>query len=177
MMGLTLVAASASAAIVYVAHNGNSSSNWLPVCQQFGDFCEGTSGAVVASFIAAALLMCLVILSAFALKRSTWKSAFVSIKFLYALIYIHLCESEKGKSRKDVWFGFVMLCNSGCIVNHVVNQSFIFCIFCFPFAYIIVVSKRTNFKLLFAGLYWKISFNIFFFGISDLWHKALRVFR
>ncbi|KFK28903.1 hypothetical protein AALP_AA7G063100 [Arabis alpina] len=71
MMGLTMVAASASAAIVYVAHNGNSSSNWLPVCQQFGDFCEGTSGAVVASFIAAALLMCLVILSAFALKGWT----------------------------------------------------------------------------------------------------------
>ncbi|CAN8247086.1 unnamed protein product [Cochlearia groenlandica] len=71
MMGLTIAAASASAAIVYLAHNGNSSSNWLPVCQQFGDFCQGTSGAVVASFIAAALLMFLVILSAFALKRST----------------------------------------------------------------------------------------------------------
>ncbi|KAJ0259040.1 Casparian strip membrane protein 3 [Hirschfeldia incana] len=71
MMGLTMIAASASAAIVYLAHNGNSSSNWLPVCQQFGDFCQGTSGAVVASFIAAALLMVLVILSAFALKRST----------------------------------------------------------------------------------------------------------
>lgn len=71
MMALTFMAASASAAIVYLAHNGNSSSNWLPVCQQFGDFCQGTSGAVVASFIAAALLMILVILSAFALKRST----------------------------------------------------------------------------------------------------------
>ncbi|KAL0740999.1 hypothetical protein Bca4012_082512 [Brassica carinata] len=71
MMGLTMMAASASAAIVYLAHNGNSSSNWLPVCQQFGDFCQGTSGAVVASFIAAALLMFLVVLSAFALKRST----------------------------------------------------------------------------------------------------------
>uniref|UniRef100_A0A1J3JKH9 CASP-like protein n=1 Tax=Noccaea caerulescens TaxID=107243 RepID=A0A1J3JKH9_NOCCA len=71
MMGLTMMAASASAAIVYLAHNGNSSSNWLPVCQQFGDFCQGTSGAVVASFIAGALLMILVILSAFALKRST----------------------------------------------------------------------------------------------------------
>lgn len=71
MMGLTMIAASASAAIVYLAHNGNSSSNWLPVCQQFGDFCQGTSGAVVASFIVAALLMVLVILSAFALKRST----------------------------------------------------------------------------------------------------------
>ncbi|CAH2060945.1 unnamed protein product [Thlaspi arvense] len=71
MMGLTMMAASASATIVYLAHNGNSSSNWLPVCQQFGDFCQGTSGAVVASFIAAALLMILVILSAFALKRST----------------------------------------------------------------------------------------------------------
>ncbi|XP_010557426.1 PREDICTED: casparian strip membrane protein 3 [Tarenaya hassleriana] len=69
MVAVTTGVAAASAAIVYLAHNGSPSANWLPVCQQFGDFCQGTSGAVVASFIAAALLMLLVVLSAFALRR------------------------------------------------------------------------------------------------------------
>ncbi|XP_039035940.1 casparian strip membrane protein 1-like [Hibiscus syriacus] len=39
MAGLTTAAASASASIIYLAHNGNSNTNWLPFCQQFGDFC------------------------------------------------------------------------------------------------------------------------------------------
>ncbi|KAK6126464.1 hypothetical protein DH2020_039800 [Rehmannia glutinosa] len=59
----------ASAAIVYLAHNGNSDANWLAICQQFNDFCQRTSGAVVAAFVAAVLLIFLVVLSAVALKR------------------------------------------------------------------------------------------------------------
>ncbi|KAG6763191.1 hypothetical protein POTOM_033729 [Populus tomentosa] len=69
MMGLTTSAASASAAIVYLAHNGNSISNWNAFCQQFNNFCQQVSSAVVASFLAAALLLSLVVLSAIALRK------------------------------------------------------------------------------------------------------------
>lgn len=69
MMGLTTSAASATAAIVYLAHNGNSISNWNPFCQQFNNFCQQVSSAVVASFLAAALLLSLVVLSAIALRK------------------------------------------------------------------------------------------------------------
>ncbi|KAL1544056.1 casparian strip membrane protein 3-like [Salvia divinorum] len=70
VMGLTTAAAAAAAAIVYLAHNGNSNTNWFAICQQFNDFCQRVSGAVVASFIAAVLFICLVVLSAVALRRS-----------------------------------------------------------------------------------------------------------
>ncbi|KAL8505133.1 hypothetical protein ACS0TY_016371 [Phlomoides rotata] len=66
---LATAAGGASAAIVYLAHNGNSDANWLAICQQFDDFCQRTSGAVVASFIAVALLIFLVVLSALALRK------------------------------------------------------------------------------------------------------------
>ncbi|XP_074284148.1 casparian strip membrane protein 1 [Silene latifolia] len=65
---LTTSAAAAAAAIVYLAHKGNTNTNWIAICQQFGNFCQKSSGAVVASFIAAVLFMLLVILSAVALK-------------------------------------------------------------------------------------------------------------
>ncbi|KAL3828588.1 hypothetical protein ACJIZ3_017390 [Penstemon smallii] len=61
--------AAAAAAIVYLAHNGNANTNWLAICQQFNDFCQRISGAVVASFIAAIILIFLVVLSAVALRR------------------------------------------------------------------------------------------------------------
>ncbi|XP_011004683.1 PREDICTED: casparian strip membrane protein 3 [Populus euphratica] len=66
---LNTAAAAAAAAIVYLAHNGNSSANWLAICQQFGDFCRKASGAVVASFIAAVLLLFLIVISALALRK------------------------------------------------------------------------------------------------------------
>ncbi|KAK6926547.1 Casparian strip membrane protein domain [Dillenia turbinata] len=69
MVALTTAAASAAAAIVYLAHNGNSSANWVAICQQFGDFCQQVSGAVVAAFIAAFIFILLVVLSAMALRR------------------------------------------------------------------------------------------------------------
>ncbi|KAJ4845136.1 hypothetical protein Tsubulata_018396 [Turnera subulata] len=68
-MAITVSAASAAASIVYVAHNGSPYTNWNPFCQQFNDFCQQSSSAVVASFVAATMLLFLVILSAFALKR------------------------------------------------------------------------------------------------------------
>ena len=66
---LNTAAGAAAAAIVYLAHNGNSSANWLAICNQFGDFCQKSSGAVVASFIAALVLLILVVISALALRK------------------------------------------------------------------------------------------------------------
>ncbi|KAG8387473.1 hypothetical protein BUALT_Bualt02G0024900 [Buddleja alternifolia] len=69
LVAFTAAAAASAAAIVYLAHNGNSTTNWLAICQQFTDFCQKVSGAVVASFIAAAIFIFLVVLSAVALRR------------------------------------------------------------------------------------------------------------
>ncbi|XP_009801668.1 casparian strip membrane protein 1-like [Nicotiana sylvestris] len=66
---LTTAAAGASAAIVYLAHNGNQDANWLAFCNQFGDFCQTTSGAVVAAFVTVVIFLLMVLLSAIALKR------------------------------------------------------------------------------------------------------------
>ncbi|KAD4384310.1 hypothetical protein E3N88_24478 [Mikania micrantha] len=67
---LVTAAASAAASIVYLAHNGNSDANWVAICQQFNDFCQRVSGAVVASFITALIFVLLVIVSAVALRRN-----------------------------------------------------------------------------------------------------------
>lgn len=66
---LTTAAGAAATAIVYLAHNGNPNTNWLPICQQFGDFCKNASGAVVASLITAVIFVVLVVASAMALRR------------------------------------------------------------------------------------------------------------
>ncbi|KAL8501121.1 hypothetical protein ACS0TY_020618 [Phlomoides rotata] len=69
VLAFTTAAAAAATAIVYLAHNGNSNTNWLAICQQFSDFCQRVSGAVVGSFIAAVILVFLVVLSAVALRK------------------------------------------------------------------------------------------------------------
>ncbi|CAN4109486.1 unnamed protein product [Withania somnifera] len=69
VIALTAGAAGSAAAIVYLAHNGNQDANWLAICQQFGDFCQRASGAVVAAFITEVILILLVVLSASALRR------------------------------------------------------------------------------------------------------------
>ncbi|KAL3530366.1 hypothetical protein ACH5RR_009688 [Cinchona calisaya] len=69
LVAFTTAAAASAAAIVYLAHNGNQNTNWLAICQQFTDFCQRVSGAVVASFIAAVIFTFLVVLSAVALRR------------------------------------------------------------------------------------------------------------
>ena len=66
---LTTSAAAAATAIVYLAHNGNPNTNWLPICQQFGDFCQAVSSAVVAASIAVVFFIVLIVISAIALKR------------------------------------------------------------------------------------------------------------
>ncbi|KAJ6924072.1 hypothetical protein NC652_017395 [Populus alba x Populus x berolinensis] len=65
---LNTAAGAAAAAIVYLAHNGNSNTNWLAICQQYGDFCQKVSGAVVASFLTVVIFVFLIVLSAFALR-------------------------------------------------------------------------------------------------------------
>ncbi|XP_068658113.1 casparian strip membrane protein 3-like [Aristolochia californica] len=69
MIALTTASAASAAAIVYLAHNGNPSANWIAICQQFNDFCQRISGAVVASFIAAVIFMVLVVMSAMMLRK------------------------------------------------------------------------------------------------------------
>ncbi|OVA06051.1 Uncharacterized protein family UPF0497 [Macleaya cordata] len=69
MIALTSTAAAAAAAIVYLAHTGNSKANWVEICQQFNEFCQQTSGAVVASFVGALVFMILVVMSALVLRK------------------------------------------------------------------------------------------------------------
>ncbi|CAM9002900.1 unnamed protein product [Rhodiola kirilowii] len=68
-LALITAAAGAATSIVYLAHNGNDDTNWNAICQQFTDFCQQTSGAVVSSFVAAVMVGFLIVLSAFALRR------------------------------------------------------------------------------------------------------------
>ncbi|KAL8241738.1 hypothetical protein R6Q59_012040 [Mikania micrantha] len=69
MLALLTAGASAAASIVYLAHNGNSSTNWLPVCQQYGDFCQVASGSLIGSFGAIVVFILVILLGAIALSR------------------------------------------------------------------------------------------------------------
>lgn len=70
ILTLATAAGAAAAAIVYLAQNGNPNTNWLSICDQFGNFCQSMNGAVVASFVTVVVLMSLILLSAFALKKN-----------------------------------------------------------------------------------------------------------
>ncbi|KAI4314139.1 hypothetical protein L6164_027075 [Bauhinia variegata] len=69
MMSLVTAAASAAAAIVYIAHYGNPNANWFAICQQYNSFCERISGSLVGSFIAVAVFVILIIISAVSVSR------------------------------------------------------------------------------------------------------------
>ncbi|KAJ4835397.1 hypothetical protein Tsubulata_010561 [Turnera subulata] len=69
MLALLTAGASAAAAIVYLAHNGNPRANWFAICQQFNAFCERISGSLIGSFIGVAIFVVLILLSAVALTR------------------------------------------------------------------------------------------------------------
>ncbi|CAM8913881.1 hypothetical protein QQ045_015590 [Rhodiola kirilowii] len=68
MLALLTAGASAAASIVYLAHKGNSSTNWLAICQSFRSFCRRISGSLIGSFGAMTLLVLLIILSAIAIS-------------------------------------------------------------------------------------------------------------
>ncbi|CAN6236716.1 unnamed protein product [Urochloa humidicola] len=69
IVAMLTAAAAAAAAIVDLAHSGNLRANWVPICMQFHGFCQRTSGAVVASFLAVLIFVFLVILAAFAIRK------------------------------------------------------------------------------------------------------------
>lgn len=70
MLGLLTAAASAAAAIVYIAHYGNPNTNWFAICQQYNNFCERISGSLIGSFIAVFMFIILILLSAVAISRN-----------------------------------------------------------------------------------------------------------
>ncbi|MED6145654.1 hypothetical protein PIB30_027373 [Stylosanthes scabra] len=70
MMGLITTASAAAGAIVYLSHNGSEHANWIQICQSYANFCQTASESVVLSFVAAFFFMCLLPLSALALKRN-----------------------------------------------------------------------------------------------------------
>ncbi|KAH0694857.1 hypothetical protein KY290_020263 [Solanum tuberosum] len=69
MLVLLTSGASAAAAIVYLAHTGNTSANWFSVCQQYTDFCQRSAGSLIGSFGAMVCLVLLIIFSAVAISR------------------------------------------------------------------------------------------------------------
>ncbi|KAF6165839.1 hypothetical protein GIB67_012736 [Kingdonia uniflora] len=69
MVALTASAASAATAIVYLAHTGNSRANWIAICEQFNEYCQGISGSMVPAFIATGILILLVVMSALVLRK------------------------------------------------------------------------------------------------------------
>ncbi|KAL4384971.1 hypothetical protein GQ457_15G004840 [Hibiscus cannabinus] len=70
MLALVTAGASAAASIVYLAHEGNSDTNWSPICQQLDSFCESTSGSLIGSFVSAFVLMLIIISSAISISSS-----------------------------------------------------------------------------------------------------------
>ncbi|KAL7100922.1 hypothetical protein ACP275_08G024900 [Erythranthe tilingii] len=69
MLALLTSGASAAAAIVYLAHKGNTKTNWFAICQQFSSFCERTSGSLIGSFGAMVVFILLILMSAVTLSR------------------------------------------------------------------------------------------------------------
>lgn len=92
-MGLSTGAGAAAADVVSLAHSGNSNANWLPICQQFGDFCQNSSGAVIGALIAAFLLMLTVVLAAMAIRRAwSLERVVLTIEFMppSSLFVVHV---------------------------------------------------------------------------------------
>ncbi|WJX44779.1 hypothetical protein P8452_31722 [Trifolium repens] len=69
MFGLLTSGASAAAAIVNIAHYGNSSANWFPFCQQYNYFCGRISGSLIGSFIAVVLFIILILMSQISISK------------------------------------------------------------------------------------------------------------
>ncbi|KAL6857068.1 hypothetical protein ACP4OV_018450 [Aristida adscensionis] len=69
VMALLVAAGAAAAAVVYVAHWGSRRAGWAPICMQFHGFCQRTSGAVVATFLAVLVFLALILMAAAAIRR------------------------------------------------------------------------------------------------------------
>ncbi|KAK1362068.1 Casparian strip membrane protein 3 [Heracleum sosnowskyi] len=68
-LGVLTSAASAATAIMFLAHNGNSSANWNAICNQYTGFCNKASASLIGSFVAIVILMFLISMSTVALAR------------------------------------------------------------------------------------------------------------
>ncbi|CAL1370651.1 unnamed protein product [Linum trigynum] len=69
MLSILTAGASSAAAMVYLAHKGNSNANWSAICQQFTNFCHRISGSLIGSFVAIILFIVIIIASSVALSR------------------------------------------------------------------------------------------------------------
>ncbi|KAK6139357.1 hypothetical protein DH2020_026903 [Rehmannia glutinosa] len=69
MLAVLTAGASAAAAVVYLAHKGNASANWLAICQQYQNFCQRITGSLIGSFGAVLILILLIPLSGLILSR------------------------------------------------------------------------------------------------------------
>ncbi|KAG8366367.1 hypothetical protein BUALT_Bualt17G0072400 [Buddleja alternifolia] len=69
MLAVLTAGASSAAAIVYLAHKGNASANWLAICQQYNNFCKRITGSLIGSFGAVFVFVLLVPLSGLVLCR------------------------------------------------------------------------------------------------------------
>ncbi|XP_057777258.1 casparian strip membrane protein 1-like [Salvia miltiorrhiza] len=69
MLAVLTAGASTAAAIVYLAHKGNASANWVAICQQYQSFCNRITGSLIGSFTAVLILILLISLSALVLYR------------------------------------------------------------------------------------------------------------
>ncbi|OAY50052.1 casparian strip membrane protein 3 [Manihot esculenta] len=69
MLCLLACGASVAASIVYLAHKGNANANWLPICQQFSNFCQRISGSLIGSFFSVIILILIITSSAVSLSQ------------------------------------------------------------------------------------------------------------
>ncbi|GER43765.1 casparian strip membrane protein 1 [Striga asiatica] len=69
MLAVLTSGASSAAAVVYLAHKGNASANWLAICRQYQNFCERITVSLIGSFGAVLILILLIPLSGFILSR------------------------------------------------------------------------------------------------------------
>lgn len=70
-MTVTLVSGGVGAAVFMaeLGKNGNSHARWNKICDKFGKFCDQGGGALIASFVAVALLMIINMMSIIALRK------------------------------------------------------------------------------------------------------------
>ncbi|WCJ21312.1 Casparian strip membrane protein 4 [Euphorbia peplus] len=62
MVMLVTVTSGASTAVstVFLAHEGNSSANWVPICPRFSHFCQRISASVIGSFFSILIFMLII---------------------------------------------------------------------------------------------------------------------
>ncbi|CAA0825522.1 CASP-like protein 1A1 [Striga hermonthica] len=69
MLAVLTAGSSSAAAVVYLAHKGNASANWLAICRQYRNFCERITVSLIGSFGAVIILILLIPWSGFILSK------------------------------------------------------------------------------------------------------------